>query len=94
MALARVVSFEGVSSERMAELDRELRDGGPPEGVRATELVVLHDAGASRALVVLFFDSDEDYRKADEILDAMPASETPGRRTSASRYEVVRRLTP
>ena len=29
MALARVVTFDGVSKERMDELDREMRDGQP-----------------------------------------------------------------
>ena len=32
MALARVVTFEGVSKERMEEMDREMQDGQPPEG--------------------------------------------------------------
>jgi hypothetical protein len=32
MALARVVSFEGVSKDRVEEMKQEMRDGEPPEG--------------------------------------------------------------
>jgi hypothetical protein len=94
MAVARVVTFEGVGKERMAEMEREMRDGDPPEGFPPAELVVLHDADAEKALVVIFFENDDDYRRGDEILSAMPADETPGRRTSVSRYDVAMRMAP
>ena len=32
MPLARVVSFEGVSKDRMEEMRREMREDEPPEG--------------------------------------------------------------
>jgi hypothetical protein len=91
MALARVVSFDGVSSDRVAEMQREMQDDEQPEGLNATEIVVLHDPEAERSLVILFFDNEDDYRRGDEILNAMPAAETPGRRTSVSKYDVVHR---
>ena len=84
MALARVVSFEGVSSDRMAEMQREMEGSERPDEVPAKEIIVLHDADAQHALVLLFFDSEDDYRRGDEALDAMPASDTPGQRTSVS----------
>jgi len=90
MAVARVVSFDGVDSERMAAMVGEMRgENGPPAEVPAKGIVVLHDADASRALVVLFFDSDEDYAVGDAALSAMPADETPGRRASVDRYQVA-----
>jgi hypothetical protein len=46
MALARVVSFEGVSKDRMEEMKRDMDAGERPEGVPATEIVVLHDSTA------------------------------------------------
>jgi hypothetical protein len=92
MALARVVSFEGVSSERMEEMKREMGDGGRPEDVPATEIVVLHDPDGEKSLVILFFESEDDYRKGDEALNAMPASDTPGQRTSVARYDVAARM--
>jgi hypothetical protein len=92
MAVARVVAFDGVSSARMQEMQREMSDGERPEGLPATEVVVLHDPEAEKALVVLFFDSDDDYRRGDEVLSAMPAEDTPGQRTSVTKYDVAMRM--
>lgn len=92
MAVARVVAFDGVSSARVEDMQREMREGERPEELPATEVVVLHDPEAEKALVVLFFDSDDDYRRGDEVLSAMPADETPGRRTSVTRYDVAVRM--
>ena len=93
MALARVVSFDGVSRDRIAEMQREMQEGEQPEGLAATEIVVLHDPDGEKSLVILFFENEDDYRKADEILDAMPADDTPGRRSAVARYEVAHRMT-
>jgi hypothetical protein len=92
MALARVVTFDGVSSDRMEEMRREMSGGEPPDGVPATEIMVLHDPEAERSVVVLFFESEDDYRQADEVLSAMPASDTPGQRSSVTRYDVAMRM--
>jgi hypothetical protein len=94
MALARVVSFEGVSKERMEELARVMRDGDRPEDLPATEVVVLHDPEAEKSLVILFFATEDDYMRGDEVLSAMPADDTPGRRTSVTKYDVPIRMTP
>ncbi|HEU5277645.1 MAG TPA: hypothetical protein VFU26_01950 [Gaiellaceae bacterium] len=92
MALARVVTFDGVSKERMDEMDREMQDGQPPEGMPSAELVVLHDPDAEQSLVIIIFETEEDYKKGDEILGAMPAGDTPGRRTSVKKYDVASRM--
>ena len=69
MALARVVSFENVSKDRIEELKREMAsESGPPEGIPSTELLVLHDADAEKSLVVVFFDTEDDYAKGDARL--------------------------
>jgi len=94
MALARVVSFEGVGQERIEELEREMREEGQPEGLPATEVIVLHDPEAERSLAIVFFDTEEDYRRGDETLNAVPTDETPGRRTSVAKYRVAIRMTP
>jgi hypothetical protein len=73
MALARVVTFEGVSKDRMEEMDREMQEGQPPEGFPAAEMIVLHDPEAEQSLVIVIFETEDDYRRGDEILDAMPA---------------------
>ena len=92
MALARVVTFEGVSKDRMREMDREMREGEPPEGFPQSELVVLHDPEAEKSLVIIFFENEDDYRKGDEVLNAMPAGDTPGQRTSVTKYNVATRM--
>jgi hypothetical protein len=92
MALARVVSFDGVGSDRVEEMKREMREGERPEGVPAAEIVVLHDPEAEKSLVIVFFENEDDYRRGDEALNAMPAGETPGQRTSVTRYDVVVRM--
>jgi len=93
MPLARVVSFEGVNSERMAEMQREMQGGERPENVPAKEIVVLNDPEGEKSLVILFFETDEDYQRGDEALNAMPASDTPGQRTSVAKYQVAFRVT-
>jgi hypothetical protein len=93
MAIARVVSFDGVDSARMAELSREIEGGEQPEGMQATEMLLLHDADADQALAIIFFDNEDDYRKGDEILGAMPTGDTPGRRTGVTKYQVATRMT-
>jgi len=91
MAIARVVSFEGVDADRIGEIRKEMQEGDRPEGLPAAEIVLLHDAEAEKALVILIFESEDDYRRGDEALSAMPAEDTPGRRTSVSRYDVAHR---
>ena len=93
MAVARVVTFDGVSKQRMDEMKREMEEGGRPDEVPATEVVVLHDSEAQRSVVILFFDSEDDYARGDEALNAMPAGDTPGQRTSVAKYEVASRMT-
>ena len=92
MALARVVTFEGVSSERIEEMKGEMSGSERPEGVPASEIVVLHDAEAEKTLVVVFFENEDDYRQGDEALNAMPTGDTPGRRTSVTKYDVAVRM--
>jgi len=92
MPLARVVTFSGVSSERMAEMEREMQGSERPDDVPASEIIVLHDPDADQSLVVLFFENEADYARADAALDAMPAGETPGQRTSVTKYNVAFRM--
>jgi hypothetical protein len=92
MGLARVVTFEGVSKDRMEEMKREMSEGDRPEGMPASEIVVLHDADAEKSLVILFFETEDDYQQGDAVLNAMPAGDTPGQRTSVAKYDVANRM--
>ncbi len=92
MAFARVVTFDGVSTDRMDEMEREMESGDPPEGFPQAEMIALHDPEAEKSLVVLIFESEDDYARGDEILNAMPAGDTPGQRTSVTKYNVAMRM--
>ena len=92
MALARVVSFNGVDQNRVEEMKQQMNEGRPDD-IPATEIVMLYDAEAEKAVVVVFFDNEDDYNRADQTLSAMPADETPGQRTSVGKYEVAVRAT-
>jgi hypothetical protein len=92
MALARVVTFDGVDQDRVDEMKQRMNEGRPDD-VPATEVVMLYDAEAQKSLVVLFFDSEDDYNLADATLSAMPTDDTPGQRTSVGKYEVAVRAT-
>jgi hypothetical protein len=93
MALARVVSFDGVNAERIAEMQSEMQSGDRPDNVPAKEIIVLHDPEAEKSVVILFFENEADYTRGDEALSAMPASDTPGKRTSVQKYDVAFRMT-
>jgi hypothetical protein len=92
MAIARVVTFDGVSKDRMQEMQKDMDEGQPPEGFPAAEMIALHDPDAEKSVVILIFETEDDYKKGDEILNAMPAGDTPGQRTSVTKYNVAMRM--
>jgi hypothetical protein len=73
-------------------MNREMSDGSPPEGFPPAEVIVLHDAEAEKSLVVVIFETEDDYNRGDEMLTAMPAGDTPGKRTSVTRHDVAHRM--
>jgi hypothetical protein len=89
MAIVRLVTFDGVSTDRVNEMQNEMEGQQPPEGLNAKEIIVLHDPDTERSTVLVFFDNEDDYRQGDAILSAMPASDTPGQRTSVSKHNVA-----
>jgi hypothetical protein len=94
MAIARVVTFEGVSKDRVEQMKGEMESGQPPEGLNATEVVILHDPDSEKSMAIVFFDTEEDYQRGDEILGSMPTEDTPGTRTGVQKYDVPIRMTP
>ena len=93
MAYARAVTFEGVDRNRIDQLKQQLEEGERPEEIPATEIVLLYDAEGEKSLVIVFFETEDDYRRGDAALNAMDPGETPGRRTSVTKYEVAVRRT-
>ncbi len=92
MALARVVSFDGVSASHMEDLKRRMSENDRPDEIPASEVIVLHDPEAERSIAIVMFETEEDYRRGDAALDAMPTDDTPGHRTSVAKYQVAIRM--
>jgi hypothetical protein len=92
MAIARVVTFDGVDSDRIQQMKQEMSSGERPDDVPASEIIVLHDADASKSIAIVFFDNEDDYKRGDEALNAMPSGDTPGQRTSVAKYDVAIRM--
>jgi hypothetical protein len=76
----------------MAQMKSQIEGGEPPEGMPSSELIILHDPDAEQSLAIVIFENEDDYRKGEEILDSMPASDTPGQRTSVTKYHVAHRM--
>src|SRR4051812_28893188 len=53
MALARVVTFDGVDSDRIAQMQREMEGNERPDNVPATEIIILHDPDTDKSLAIV-----------------------------------------
>ena len=92
MALARAVTFEGVDRSTWPSCRKD-RERPRPEDIPATEILMLHDEAANTSQVILFFENEDDYARGDAALNAMTSDDTPGRRTSVTKYTVAGRMT-
>ena len=81
-----------IGGKPVAGLMPLMQEGQPPEGFPPAELLALHDPGAEKSLVVVILENEDNYKKADEMLSAMPAGDTPGQRTSVTKYNVAMRM--
>jgi hypothetical protein len=93
---ARVVRWEGGEAEAIKRSAEEISaeaESGPPEGVPAKGLLLLHDLEGGRAMAISFFETEEDYRQGDETLSAMnPPGDGMGTRVGVDKYEVALEL--
>jgi hypothetical protein len=74
-------------------MTREMEGPERPEDIPATEVIDLDDPEDERSLAIVFFVNEEDYAQGDAALSAMPAGDTPGARSSVSKYNLAIRLT-
>jgi hypothetical protein len=90
---ARVARWEGGEGEAMRRSAGEINEraaSGPPEGVPSTGFTMLIDPETGRGMAIGLFETMDDLRKGDEVLNAMsPPGEGMGRRTSVETYEVA-----
>ena len=78
----RVVRFTDVTAERVESLVSRIDGSGPPPGVPIRKMQMVFDEAQGTAVVLQYFDSEEDLRAGAETFAAMEPSETPGRRVS------------
>jgi hypothetical protein len=94
---ARVATFEGGDPEQvrrmLEEIDRQAASG-PPEGVPAIGLLVLHRPNDGKVLAITLFDTEEDLQQGDATLNSMdpPDPGGMGRRASVEIFEVSTKL--
>jgi hypothetical protein len=90
---ARVARWEGAEPEAVRSTAAAINADaatGPPEGVPAKGFLLLIDPDNGRTIAVALFDTEEDLRQGDEVLNSMnPPSDGMGRRASVETYEVA-----
>ena len=87
---ARVVRFTDVTPEQVANVVSRVEESdGPPPGVDSSAMKLFHDADQGTAVFVGFFETEQQMRDADAILQQMDVSDTPGTRASIDQCEVV-----
>ena len=84
----RVVRFTDVTAERVEALVARIDETGPPRGVPIKELQVVFDEAQGTAVVLQYFDNEEDLRAGADTFAAMDPSETPGTRVSVDTGEL------
>ena len=84
----RVVRFADVTAERVESLVTRIDETGPPPGVSIKKLQMVVDEAQGTAVVLQYFDNEEDLRAGADTFAAMDASETPGRRVSVDMGEL------
>jgi len=95
---ARIATYHGADA---AGVDRLLREAGPgiadqvdspPEGLEGIrEVMLLVDRESGRALAITLFETEDDMRRADAVLERTPMSQAGGVRTGVERYELALR---
>lgn len=90
---ARVAKWEGADGAAMRRTAEEINSrasSGPPEGVPATGFLLLIDPDNGRGLTISLFETEEDRRKGDEVLNSMtPPTDGMGTRAAVENYEVA-----
>jgi len=89
---ARVARWEGSDAQRMRDTAARINgESGPPDGIaESSRFLMLIDPDAGTSLAIGLFETEEDRRQADEILNAMnPPGEGFGRRVGVEMMELA-----
>ena len=85
VVFVRVVRFTDVTAERVESLVARIDETGPPPGVPIKKLQVVYDETQGTAVVLQYFDNEENLGTGAETFAAMDPSETPGTRVSVDK---------
>jgi hypothetical protein len=89
----RMARFDGGDAnwdERIAQIGATIRSGGkgtPMEAAASAMLLV--DRETNRGANVIFCETEDDLRRADEAMNQMSPADGRGARTSVEMYEVA-----
>ena len=85
----RVVRFTDATAERMDQLVARIEAAdGPPPDIPTTGIQILFDEPNGTAVVLQFYESEDDMRLGDQAFRAMDAADTPGTRASIDMCEL------
>ena len=84
----RVVRFTDVTAERVQSLVANINETGPPPGVPIKKLQLVFDETQGTAVVLQYFENEENLRAGADTFAAMDPSETPGSRVSVDTGEL------
>ena len=84
----RVVRFTDVTAGRIESLVARIHETGPPPGVPIKKLQLVFDEAQGTAVVLQFFENEDNLRAGAETFAAMDPSETPGSRVSVDTGEL------
>jgi hypothetical protein len=90
---ARVATFEGGDPEQVQQMVAMINKeagSGPPDGVPATGLLILHQPAQGKVVAISLFETEADLKQGDATLSAMdpPVPGGMGNRSSVEMYEV------
>ena len=89
---ARIATFEGATDIKGAVAGME--QGGPPEGLKATEAYFFGDEASGKSIFVTLFDTEEDMKAGDAMLNSMsPGDVGVGSRSSVDLMELLAHMT-
>jgi hypothetical protein len=89
---ARVTRWEGGDAEAIRRSGAEIRErgkSGPPEGVPSVGFTLLIDPEGGRAIGIGLFETEEDLRQGDRVLNEMDPPADMGQRADVEVYEVA-----
>lgn len=90
---ARVARFTGGDPEAVQQaLDsiRQAAEQGPPEGVNGKAFKLMVDRDSGSVVAIGFFETEDDMRQGDRVLDEMsPPEGSMGSRSSVDLCEVA-----